>query len=57
MMHAAWQPSHVSPARIMLTCLKEGYLILISFDAKGEITTKFVAEWADKRDARETFLA
>jgi hypothetical protein len=43
----------------MLTCLgdSEGYLIIISFDAKGYITTTFVAVWAVICDARETFLA
>jgi hypothetical protein len=40
----------------MHTCLKKGYLILISFDAKGNITTTFVAVLAVERDARETFL-
>ncbi len=43
--------------RSMLTCLKEGYLILIPFDAKGNITTTFVVVRAVERDSRETFLA
>ena len=43
--------------RSMLAGLKEGHLILISFDAKGNITTTFVAVRAVERDACETFLA
>ena len=40
----------------MLAGLKEGHLILKSFDAKGNITTTFVAVRAVERDASETFL-
>ena len=43
--------------RSMLAGLKEGHLILISFDAKSNITTTFVAVQAVERDARETFLS
>ncbi len=43
--------------RSMLTSLKEGYFILTSIDAKGNIKTTFVAVQAVELDARETFLA
>ncbi len=43
--------------QIVLAGLKKGYLILKSFNAKGDKTITFFAVWAVERDALEMVLA